>query len=133
MCLQLQEIKKNEDPRLSFCTPEFKEAQRTFTDAFKVRTGPLYATSAAQLAHLALTQLVHPACSQHCAAHALPLGVQCAAPAERHARLCMPLLVLLLLVVMLLLQRNFGRPVEWQLVKEYPWSVPQLRRVEQKD
>lgn len=34
--LQLQEIKKNEDPRLSFCTPEFKEAQRTFTDAFKV-------------------------------------------------------------------------------------------------
>ncbi len=36
LCVQLQEIKKNEDPRLSFCTPEFKEAQRTFTDAFKV-------------------------------------------------------------------------------------------------
>jgi hypothetical protein len=36
VALQLQEIKKNEDPRLSFCTPEFKEAQRTFTDAFKV-------------------------------------------------------------------------------------------------
>jgi hypothetical protein len=37
LALQLQDIKKNEDPRLSFCTPEFKEAQRTFTDAFKVR------------------------------------------------------------------------------------------------
>jgi hypothetical protein len=34
--LQLQDLKKNEDPRLSFCTPEFKDAQRTFTDAFKV-------------------------------------------------------------------------------------------------
>jgi hypothetical protein len=28
------------------------------------------------------------------------------------------------------LQRNFGRPVEWELVKDYPWSAPQLRRVE---
>jgi hypothetical protein len=35
-CPQLQDIKKNEDPRLSFSTPEFKEAQRTFTDNFKV-------------------------------------------------------------------------------------------------
>lgn len=33
---QLQDLKKNEDPRLSFCTPEFKDAQRTFTEAFKV-------------------------------------------------------------------------------------------------
>lgn len=31
-----------------------------------------------------------------------------------------------------LLQKNFGRPVEWQLVKEYPWSVPQLRKVDPK-
>ena len=30
-------MRKNEDPRLSFSTPEFKEAQRQFTDAFKVR------------------------------------------------------------------------------------------------
>lgn len=29
------------------------------------------------------------------------------------------------------LQKNFGRPVEWQLVQEYPWSAPQLRKVEQ--
>jgi hypothetical protein len=36
---QLQDIKRNEDPRLSFSTPEFKEAQRAFTDAFKVRGG----------------------------------------------------------------------------------------------
>eukprot|EP00878_Enallax_costatus_P017447 GHUV01018327.1.p1 GENE.GHUV01018327.1~~GHUV01018327.1.p1 ORF type:complete len:108 (+),score=38.66 GHUV01018327.1:457-780(+) len=57
---KLQDLKRNEDPRLSFCTPEFKEAQRTFTEAFK---------------------------------------------------------------------KNFGRPVEWALVKEYPWSTPQLRRI----
>lgn len=31
----------------------------------------------------------------------------------------------------LLLQRNFGNPVEWALVKEYPWSTPQLRKVDQ--
>ncbi len=34
--VQLEEIRKNEDPRLSFATPEFKEAQRTFTEHFKV-------------------------------------------------------------------------------------------------
>lgn len=33
--MQLEEMRKNEDPRLSFSTPEFKEAQRIFTDAFK--------------------------------------------------------------------------------------------------
>eukprot|EP00877_Chromochloris_zofingiensis_P011522 jgi/Chrzof1/6623/Cz19g03040.t1 len=57
---KLQDIKKNEDPRLSFSTPEFKEAQRTFTDNLK---------------------------------------------------------------------KNFGKPVEWALVKEYPWSTPQLRKI----
>lgn len=35
-CLQLEQQRKNEDPRLSFSTPEFKEAQRKFTDGFKV-------------------------------------------------------------------------------------------------
>ena len=34
--VQLEEIRNNEDPRLSFATPEFKEAQRTFTERFKV-------------------------------------------------------------------------------------------------
>ncbi|KAI8476562.1 MAG: hypothetical protein J3K34DRAFT_241572, partial [Monoraphidium minutum] len=57
---KLQDIKRGEDPRLSFSTPEFKEAQRAFTDAFK---------------------------------------------------------------------KNFGKPVEWAMVKEYPWSAPQLRRM----
>ncbi|KDD73521.1 hypothetical protein H632_c2093p0 [Helicosporidium sp. ATCC 50920] len=33
---KLEEMRKNEDPRLSFSTPEFKEAQRIFTDGFKV-------------------------------------------------------------------------------------------------
>ena len=36
---QLEEMRKNEDPRLSFSTPEFKEAQRIFTDNFKVNHG----------------------------------------------------------------------------------------------
>lgn len=34
--MQLEEMRKNEDPRLSFSTPEFKEAQRMFTEGFKV-------------------------------------------------------------------------------------------------
>ena len=34
--VQLEDLRKNEDPRLSFATPEFKEAQRTFTEHFKV-------------------------------------------------------------------------------------------------
>ena len=33
---RLQDARRHEDPRLSFSTPEFKEAQRAFTDAFKV-------------------------------------------------------------------------------------------------
>ncbi len=32
---QLEDMRKNEDPRLSFSTPEFREAQRIFTDRFK--------------------------------------------------------------------------------------------------
>ncbi|GMH33885.1 hypothetical protein BSKO_01719 [Bryopsis sp. KO-2023] len=58
---KLEDMRKNEDPRLSFSTPEFKDAQRTFTENFK---------------------------------------------------------------------KNFGRPVEWAMVKEFPWSTPQLRKLE---
>jgi hypothetical protein len=58
---QLEDMRKNEDPRLSFSTPEFKEAQRAFTDGFK---------------------------------------------------------------------KNFGKPVEWALVKDHPWSTPQLRKLD---
>lgn len=32
-------------------------------------------------------------------------------------------------VRMLCMQKNFGKPVEWALVKEYPWSTPQLRKI----
>lgn len=32
---KLQQQRRTEDPRLSFSTPEFKEAQRTFTEGFK--------------------------------------------------------------------------------------------------
>ncbi|BDA40818.1 hypothetical protein COCOBI_01-4720 [Coccomyxa sp. Obi] len=59
---KLEEMRKNEDPRLSFSTPEFKEAQRIFTDNFK---------------------------------------------------------------------KNFGKPVEWALVKDHAWSTPQLRKLDQ--
>ena len=59
---KLEDMRKNEDPRLSFSTPEFKEAQRTFTDGFK---------------------------------------------------------------------KNFGKPVEWGLVKDYAWSTPQLRKLDE--
>uniref|UniRef100_A0A7S0V204 Uncharacterized protein n=1 Tax=Polytomella parva TaxID=51329 RepID=A0A7S0V204_9CHLO len=58
---KLEEERSREDPRLTFSTPEFKEAQRVFTDNFK---------------------------------------------------------------------KNFGRPVEWELVREFPWSTPTLRRIE---
>merc|ERR1711920_445709 len=33
---KLEEMRKHEDPRLSFSTPEFREAQRVFTENFKV-------------------------------------------------------------------------------------------------
>jgi len=33
---KLAALRKNEDPRLSFSTPEFKEASRVFAEAFKV-------------------------------------------------------------------------------------------------
>merc|ERR1712124_227739 len=36
---KLEDMRKNEDPRLSFSTPEFREAQRIFTDRFKKNFG----------------------------------------------------------------------------------------------
>ncbi len=27
-------------------------------------------------------------------------------------------------------QKNFGKPVEWGLVKDYAWSTPQLRKLD---
>lgn len=35
---KLADIRKNEDPRMSFTTPEFKDAQRQFQDQFKARS-----------------------------------------------------------------------------------------------
>ena len=40
---QLEEMRKNEDPRLSFSTPEFKEAQRSFTEGFKASCTQVHA------------------------------------------------------------------------------------------
>jgi len=58
---KLEAMRKYEDPRLSFSTPEFKEAQRKFQDGFK---------------------------------------------------------------------KNFGRPIEYALVQDYPWSSKQLRKLD---
>ena len=58
---KLEKSRKYEDPRLSFTTPEFKEAQRKSTERFNV---------------------------------------------------------------------NFDRPVEYGLVKKYPWSTPTLQKLE---
>ena len=37
---KLRQKTKAEDPRLSFSTPEFKEASRIFTEAYKARRAP---------------------------------------------------------------------------------------------
>merc|ERR1712060_659935 len=58
---KLSDQRKNEDPRLSFSTPEFREAQRIFTENFK---------------------------------------------------------------------KNFGRPIEWGMVKKYPWSTATLMKLD---
>lgn len=58
---RLADMRKFEDPRLSFSTPEFRESQRIFTENFK---------------------------------------------------------------------KNFGKPVEWGLVKKYPWSTPTLQKLD---
>lgn len=60
---QLQDMKQNEDPRLSFCTPDFKEAQRAFTDAFKVRLRVYdQGAAAARLCHPRTARMLCPAC-----------------------------------------------------------------------
>merc|ERR1711977_183552 len=58
---KLEDMRKNEDPRLSFSTPEFREAQRIFTENFK---------------------------------------------------------------------KNFGRPIEWGMVKKYQWSTATLMKLD---
>ncbi|KAL6760919.1 hypothetical protein V8C86DRAFT_3132189 [Haematococcus lacustris] len=74
---KLQDLRRTEDPRLSFSTPEFKDAQRTFTDNFKAGW----------------------------------LGGRGSKGAGA-------------------LGKNFGRPVEWALVQDHPWSTPQLRKLD---
>eukprot|EP00854_Cymbomonas_tetramitiformis_P020325 gene20325-24341_t len=58
---KLAAFRKNEDPRLSFSTPEFRESSRIFTENFK---------------------------------------------------------------------KNFGKPVEYGLVKKYPWSTATLQKLD---
>lgn len=79
---KLAAYRKHEDPRLSFTTPEFKEASRTFSDNFKARRGR--AGAGARPAEDA---------SQNRSRRAEP-----ATPS----------------------QKNFGKPVEYGMVKRYP-------------
>jgi hypothetical protein len=99
---KLEDMRKNEDPRLSFSTPEFKEAQRIFTDGFKVSSHQIHSQSLTIPPYQLLTSSQPPLLS-------LPLHFH--TPTQ--------------------LQKNFGKPVDWALVKDHPWSTPQLRKLDQ--
>ncbi len=149
-------MRKNEDPRLSFSTPEFKEAQRQFTEAFKVhihfrsllfwglRGGVAVGVRAvtgciklAQTAHArAMLSKIVCTSARWCGnfrghlLHTITAGGRTAPPLQgtlfpaSHQRTCTPPLPPRL-------QKNFGRPVEYALVKDYDWSTPQLRKLDQ--
>lgn len=55
---RLADMRKFEDPRLSFSTPEFRESQRIFTENFKVSSKPLPNRRALTMRHKA-SCLVH--------------------------------------------------------------------------
>lgn len=101
--MQLEDMRKNEDPRLSFSTPEFKEAQRIFTDSFKVSSWSSIP---------ALSNYLHRLCTSFRSDYLSSI-------ISTSTSLCL-----------FLLQKNFGKPVEWALVKDYAWSTPQLRKLE---
>jgi hypothetical protein len=106
-------MRKNEDPRLSFSTPEFKEAQRIFTDAFKARRRrlPAWAADSAPGARPpVLVAVLTPPGARHAPAPSVIAAVLPPPP-------CCA-------------QKNFGKPVEWALVKDYAWSAPQLRKLD---
>lgn len=89
---KLANYRKNEDPRMSFTTPEFKEASRQFSEAFKVRLRLRGGVGAGR------TEWGRG-------------GRQAGTPrvTERRAEAPAPLP-----------QKNFGKPVEWGMVKRYP-------------
>ena len=134
MCVQLEEMRKNEDPRLSFSTPEFKEAQRMFSDGFKVPARPtLLLTSAPDCLTVSAPAFCHSLATETLIAllSITAIGTIClheskqftAGPrthpdcASRNT-------------LTECLQKNFGKPVEWGMVKEHPWSTPQLRKLD---
>lgn len=99
-------MRKNEDPRLSFSTPEFKEAQRIFTDGLKVKRTRSHQLTRGLEHRLRGNPTDMPACTS---LHNVPL-------LDAHAA-CVP-------------QKNFGKPVEWGLIKDHAWSTPQLRKLD---
>lgn len=103
-------MRKNEDPRLSFSTPEFKEAQRIFTGGLKVKISFNQTVWQRNLA------VHHAACCTHMA--------------WIHEAGIAALLLTLVSMVHIVLQGNFNKPVEWGLIKDHAWSTPQLRKLE---
>lgn len=87
---------------MSFVTPEFKEASRVWKEAFGVRHG----SWGEQASH----------CKRHTAA-VTPLRLPRSFPT------CVSSCPAA--------QRNFDKPVEWSLQKEFPWSEPTLMRLQQ--
>jgi hypothetical protein len=104
-------MRKNEDPRLSFSTPEFKEAQRIFTGGLKVISITSTGRQHAVVVHLQHGLLL---------ARGLKLkhvpGTRMLFTPRGHKCTC--------------LQENFNKPVEWGLIKDHAWSTPQLRKLE---
>lgn len=106
--MQLEDMRKNEDPRLSFSTPEFKEAQRIFTDSFKVRQTSTWSSFPAFFE--CLQRLYTFFASEYLSPNLSKFYIS--------------------FFCLFHLQKNFGKPVEWALVKDYAWSTPQLRKLE---
>ena len=123
----LRRMRQAEDPRLSFSTPEFKEASRVFTENFKVRapraSRPACPPSPRPAAGAGASRLRDDSCVARSAARWTGRGVM----ARRCAR-CAAVQVARPLTRLARLprraaprpQRNFGKPVEYGLVKQYP-------------
>lgn len=96
---KLQELRRSEDPRLSFSTPEFKG-----TNHYHPRLCICIFTTLNDSLRHNLYRIASAAVFLH-------------ADAQRAFTDAF--------------KRNFGRPVEYGLVKQYPWSAPQLVKLSQ--
>lgn len=104
---KLAAIRKNEDPRMSFTTPEFKDSQRQFQEHFKARAPSTLRERSLQRADAPRGARVCPRGEAHWLQQK---GVE--ALSRTHPSACLPVS-----------QKNFGRPIEYGLVKRYPVST----------